>query len=156
MVKRSGWINKVRDGVRRKLKTEPAAMPAPRERLVFESLEPRLLLSDSPIPLPAFNPSGILTVNVHSGDLKVETVYSGGTPQIRIWDNTVGVSLGQIALTQNVKISIQGLPGISDHVQVDLGYDDGNAAGTNPVTPFAVMVELDGGTDIPLITQDSP
>ena len=59
-----------------------------------------------------------------------------------------------MALTQNVKVSIQGLPGISDKVQVDLGYDDG-AAGTNATTPFAVMVEMDGGTDIPLVSDDT-
>ncbi|RZL36355.1 MAG: S-layer family protein, partial [Rubrivivax sp.] len=129
--------------------------PAPsREKLVFEHLEPRLLLSDTPIPLATFAPAGTLTINVHSGDLKVETVYSGGTPQIRVWDNTLGTSLGQVALTQNVKISINGLPGISDKVVVDLGYDDG-AAGTNATSPFAVMVELDGGKDVPLLSDDT-
>ncbi|MEO6277061.1 hypothetical protein [Roseateles sp.] len=59
-----------------------------------------------------------------------------------------------MALNQNVKISISGLPGIGDKVQVDLGYDDG-AAGTTATSPFAVMVELDGGTDIPLLSDDT-
>ncbi|MEO6277060.1 LEPR-XLL domain-containing protein [Roseateles sp.] len=60
---------------------KPNAPAAVREKLVFEHLEPRLLLSDTPIPLAAFAPAGTLTINVHSGDLKVETVYSGGGPR---------------------------------------------------------------------------
>ncbi|MBW8894042.1 MAG: LEPR-XLL domain-containing protein, partial [Burkholderiales bacterium] len=159
MAKRKNWWQKLQHGLRGSA-DEASASPKPeqplpsREKLVFEHLEPRLLLSDTPIPLATFSAAGTLTINVHSGDLKVETVYSGGTPQIRVWDNTLGTSLGQVALTQNVKVSINGLPGISDKVQVDLGYDDG-AAGTNPTTPFAVMVELDGGTDIPLVSDDT-
>ncbi|MBI3349806.1 MAG: hypothetical protein HY020_21665, partial [Burkholderiales bacterium] len=159
MANRKNWWQKLQHGLRHSTDDKAAALTppkeaSPREKLVFEHLEPRLLLSDTPIPLASFAPAGTLTINVHSGDLKVETVYSGGTPQIRVWDNTLGTSLGQVALTQNVKVSINGLPGISDKVVVDLGYDDG-AAGTNPTNPFAVMVELDGGTDIPLVSDDT-
>ncbi len=152
---RKYWWHKLQPGRRDRAGDSPAAAAAaPSEKLVFEHLEPRLLLSDTPIPLPVFAAAGTLTVTAHSNDIKVETIFSVGGPQIRVWDNFANISLGQVALDQNVKISIAGLPGISDQVQVDLGYDDG-AAGTTATSPFAVMVELDGGTDIPLLSDDT-
>ncbi|WP_158080953.1 hypothetical protein, partial [Pelomonas sp. KK5] len=165
MGKRRNWWNQVRNGLNGKKQgagkppsIESAADPSStgREKLVFEHLEPRLLLSDTPLPLPVFAASGTLAISAaHSNDIKVETIFSGGQAQIRVWDNTLNTSLGQVALNQNVKVSISGLPLISDAVQVDLGYDDGNAAGTTPVNPFALMIELDGGTDAPLLSDDT-
>ena len=157
MAKRKNWFKRLQQGLQQRPARHPAdAAPAPvRERLVFESLEPRLLLSDTPIPLPAFAPAGTLAINAHSGDLKVETVYTGGTLNIRVWDNTAGLSLGQLAFNQNLRIDIAGLPAIGDRVTVDLGYDDGLAAGSNPVGAFSLMVNLDGGTDVPLVSNDT-
>lgn len=155
MAKRKTWIKRLHQGLQQRKGRDPLAAEAPRQRLVFESLEPRLLLSDSPLPLPVFAAGGTLSINLHSGDLKVETVYSGGTPQIRVWDNFSNSSLGQLAFNQNIRVNISGLPAIGDKVTVDLGYDDGNAGGSNPVSAFALMVALDGGTDVPLVSDDT-
>ncbi len=124
--------------------------------MVFESLEPRLLLSDSPLQLPSFAAAGIVNVvtPLTSGDIKVETLYQGGVPVIRIWDNIASGSLAQIAFDQNIRINIQGRDGFSDLVTVDLGYDDG-VAGTSPLTAYALMVDFSGGADVPLLSNDA-
>ena len=103
--------------------------------MIFESLEPRLLLSDTPLAAPSFAPAGIINVTapLTSGDIKVETVYQSGVPVLRVWDNVAGSALAQLTFNQNIRVNIQGRDYLDDLITVDLGYDDG-IAGTSPLT----------------------
>ena len=127
-----------------------------RKTMIFESLEPRLLLSDTPLAAPSFAPAGIINVSapLTSGDIKVETVYQSGVPVLRVWDNVAGSALAQLTFNQNIRVNIQGRDYLNDLITVDLGYDDG-VAGTSPLTSYALMVDFNGGADLPLLTDDS-
>ncbi|MDO9284888.1 MAG: LEPR-XLL domain-containing protein, partial [Aquabacterium sp.] len=104
MAKRKGWISRLQQGLRQRRpagKPEVAAAPV-RERLVFESLEPRLLLSDTPIPLQAVAPAGTLAITANAHELKLSTDTTGDAVNIRAWDDSVGLSLGGLAPTAAV------------------------------------------------------
>jgi hypothetical protein len=118
-------------------------------RMVFEALEPRLLLSDTPLTPPVFGAEINYDATISLGGLNatLEVIDDGG-PVLRLRDAILG-ELDREVLNQNIRVNITGSV-FSDTLTLDLGYD-----GTPGFAPFSIMVDLDGGENVPVLSDDT-
>ena len=122
-------------------RTEP--LPE-RRKPVIETLEQRLLLSASPLPQPSFHttmsysalPTGAL-------DATLEIVDTGG-PHLSLQLRSGGTVLASETLDENLRVAFTG-SAFNDRLTVKL---DGNS------TPYAIRIDFDGGTDVPVASDD--
>ncbi|MBI1395302.1 MAG: LEPR-XLL domain-containing protein, partial [Betaproteobacteria bacterium] len=121
--------------------------PPSRPRASVETLEPRLLLSTSPLPQPAFTATlSYSALPTGSLDATLELVDSGG-PNLTLQLRSGSDVLASRALDQNLLVAFTG-SAFNDHLTVNLNYDD--HGGGTVYSPFAVGIAFDGGTDTPL------
>ena len=129
----------------------PTLGDEPRKRPIVESLEQRLLLSTSPLPQPTFNTTlsyAALPTGAH--DVTLEVVDTGG-PNLTLRLREGANILGQEALDENVRVAFTGSV-FNDKLTVNLNYADSD--GTANTVPWAIKIDFDGGTDVPLLTDD--
>ena len=118
-------------------------------RLLFETLEPRLLLSASPITPPAIAASIDVDFSANLGSVNaiLQVVNSINGPVLQLTNN--GAFVDSELLDKDVKVNFKG-SAFSDTVTIDIRFDDG-AAGTNPFTGRTIFLDFDGGFDTPLV-----
>ena len=133
-------------------KTPPSPL---RRTLQFETLESRLLLSDSPLPAPAFTDTLNFDANLNLATVagmnaKLEVVDLGGaTPVLRLWDNNSASTLASVTLDENVQVNLTGSM-FSDSLTLDLGYDDLD----DSYVAWSIKVVF-GGDNLPLVSDDT-
>ncbi|RRS02329.1 LEPR-XLL domain-containing protein, partial [Aquabacterium soli] len=147
--KKEGLIGKILD---RLLSGDEASAPPLRKRPVVESLEPRLLLSTSPLPQPTFNDTlgydGTLSLGAINAVLEV---VDTGAPNLTLRLRDGGNILGQKTLDHDVRVAFTGSV-FSDKLTLNLNYTD--ADGNPAFSPWSIKLDFDGGTDVPLLTDD--
>ncbi|HEY9109245.1 MAG TPA: LEPR-XLL domain-containing protein, partial [Roseateles sp.] len=116
----------------------------PAHKPVIETLEPRLLLSATPLPEPSFGTTLSYSAQAATQgvDATLEIVNNG--PQLTLQLRSGDQILASEALDENLRVSFTG-SAFSDHLTLKL---DGNTS------PFSIKVDFDGGTDVPGLSDD--
>jgi hypothetical protein len=116
-------------------------------RPVLESLEPRLLLSTSPLSLPAFTSTMSYTaLPLGALDVTLELIDTGA-PNLNLQLRSGSTVLASQALDQNTRVAFTGSV-FNDRLTVNLNYDDHGSNAAH--APWAIQIAFDGGTDTPL------